>query len=499
MMGAIGTESDGTTPSWSQDRAYCPPGFTGTCDPPVGEWKMDERTDDTCAGGTNDVCDTSSNTNDGAINGNPVWKGEADCKYASCLSFDGTNDYVGIGDQDIFSFADAGSDKPFSISAWVYYIGGGGDGGTAPILTKYYDTSPFDGEWDCTIWPEGALNGGTDQFQCQVVDDSALVRLRIESQDSIPTRTWTHVAMTYDGSGVDTGLELYINGSLAAVDRVTQGSYVKMTPDIADVEIGSVLRNEGAYNSYFNGQIDDVMIFDYEMTQEQISWLYNKGKPVGHWKFDEGEGDTAYDSSGNDNSGSLEDNTSWTTSGKFNSALTFDGNGDYVLSSAPVTAAPLTICAWVKLDQLPSDFGDEMTIVSIATELGGTTYHWFNFRADDATDKVQVGVRAGASTCDAGFSTATVTAGVWEHYCGVYVSSSSRFAYLNGNLGDTEGTDNCTPTVTQTTIGALNWGSSTFRDYTKGLIDEVKIYNYALTAEQIKIDYNQGAALRFGD
>ena len=35
--------------------------------------------------------------------------------------------------------------------------------------------------------------------------------------------------------------------------------------------------------------------------------------------------------------------------------------------------------------------------------------------------------------------------------------------------------------------------------YFNGKIDDVKIYNYTLTAEQVKIDYNQGAALRFGD
>ena len=41
-MGAVSTESDGRTPSNSMSRAYCVPGDTSTCDPPVGEWTFDE-------------------------------------------------------------------------------------------------------------------------------------------------------------------------------------------------------------------------------------------------------------------------------------------------------------------------------------------------------------------------------------------------------------------------------------------------------------------------
>ncbi|MHC4545480.1 MAG: hypothetical protein ACYSYL_13320 [Planctomycetota bacterium] len=48
---------------------------------------------------------------------------------------------------------------------------------------------------------------------------------------------------------------------------------------------------------------------------------------VGWWKFDEGEGTIAYDSTGN-NHGSIF-GANWTT-GQINGALTFDGVGDYV-------------------------------------------------------------------------------------------------------------------------------------------------------------------------
>ena len=75
---------------------------------------------------------------------------------------------------------------------------------------------------------------------------------------------------------------------------------------------------------------------------------------VGYWNFDEGVGTTANDSSGHDNDGSVSGVT-WTTSGKFNGALTFDGTNDSVqvpnsTSIASITNR-ITIAAWVYPDK----------------------------------------------------------------------------------------------------------------------------------------------------
>ncbi len=51
---------------------------------------------------------------------------------------------------------------------------------------------------------------------------------------------------------------------------------------------------------------------------------------VGHWRFDEGTGDTVNDSSGNGNHGTLIDSVEWTT-GQIGGALKFDGTPGYVL------------------------------------------------------------------------------------------------------------------------------------------------------------------------
>ena len=70
---------------------------------------------------------------------------------------------------------------------------------------------------------------------------------------------------------------------------------------------------------------------------------------VGWWKFDEGSGTVAYDSSGNGNNGNLTNGPTWTT-GKVGGALSFDGENDYVdvPSIQSVNGGGVTFAVWIK-------------------------------------------------------------------------------------------------------------------------------------------------------
>jgi hypothetical protein len=58
-------------------------------------------------------------------------------------------------------------------------------------------------------------------------------------------------------------------------------------------------------NSTFQGLIDNVRIYNYVRTPAQIAWDYNRGKPIAHWAFNECQGSTIHDESGNGNHGTL--------------------------------------------------------------------------------------------------------------------------------------------------------------------------------------------------
>src|SRR3989344_3903804 len=72
-------------------------------DAPKGYWKLDEGVDDTCSGGANDTCDSTTNVNDLAKT-NGSWRPESMCVAGKCLEFDGNGDYLSRTDDADFDF-----------------------------------------------------------------------------------------------------------------------------------------------------------------------------------------------------------------------------------------------------------------------------------------------------------------------------------------------------------------------------------------------------------
>ena len=464
IMGAVSTKLDGTTPSWSQDRAYCPPGFTGTCNPPVGEWKFEER-----SGAT--AYDTGANSNDGALNGPPTWKTAADCKYGSCLDFDGDGDYINVLKDD-FNYSNV------SLGVWVYstsdveghsvHIGNSG-------TVEWFSISHVGGNFHTAI-DDNENRGGCGKIIYSTVGESY-------------NNAWHYVVATVS---VGDRLRLYIDG-------VEYGSGASLAGCVLEYAYtyGYTIGSERELTNEFNGTIDEVKIFDYALTQEQVSWLYNKGKPVGHWKFDEGEGSTAKDSSVNNNTGTLTNMTSadWVT-GKFNSGLDFDSTDDVVTvtQDADINLTSKTsyaISVWV----YPRSSGESDPNGGQFISKGANTY----MRVDTSSGgRVNVAGSLDLATTPATLSiSSAISLNTWSHILMAYTDDDDDeiTIYVNGvNMGSSTNGDGSLATDSNN----LLIGGSTSANF-DGVIDKVKIYNYALTAQQVKLDYNQGAALRFGD
>jgi hypothetical protein len=317
--------------------------------------------------------------------------------------------------------------------------------------------------------------------------------------ETLEADTWYHIACVKDSAN----LILYVNGKESA--RSSVGTPVTSSQMLTlgsgnDGQIGANPEN------FFDGLIDDVRIHNRALTADEIKRLYVGTKEsyfnvtnspgtlsdglVGHWSFDGPVTGPTWtdDVSGNGNRGTLQ-NGPKAVRGLLGQALEFDGTDDYVQrNSAVVTGAPFSVCAWVKLDQLPTTRGDSSTIFSIGTT--GNSSNWFNLRADgsDGTNTVQFNARDGNPAQIAQTST-TVTPGVWQHYCGVATSATDRKVYLNaGNVG--ANTTSVTPSgLNKTAIGVLDVGGLTLA-FTDGLIDDVRVYNRALSEDEIKRLYN---------
>ena len=205
---------------------------------------------------------------------------------------------------------------------------------------------------------------------------------------------------------------------------------------------------------------------------------------VGSWHFDEGSGTTAYDTSGNDNDGTIYGAT-W-TDGKFGKALSFDGVDDYVEvpDSDSLDLQTLTLEVWNKLDAL-SDTGVLYKRSGLPGSLGtNANYQMEIYPPGDGNYYFAFSYRDGSSWQNVYSTNTPIETGKWYHVVMTFDSGTGR-VYINGKLdAEKTGLPSLVTNDYHLVIGAA------WNDYFNGIIDEVRIYNRALTPEEISDLYN---------
>ena len=299
---------------------------------------------------------------------------------------------------------------------------------------------------------------------------------------------WYHIVYTYDKAIH----RIYINGKEDNTKADgTGGKYFSG----GEIAIGGH-RQIYAGSRMFDGLIDEVKVYNRALSAEEIRYHYNRGGPVAHWKFDEGNGTTTFDGTDNNNDGTLGDGTcfpgsatcpSW-QQGKYGSALLFDGVDDYVLvpdSTSLRVASEFTIEGWFKFNDLSitSDMFRKMDNV-------GAVWRGFYIACSSSG---QIQLRYGSSVADQWYTNIYSPAvGIWNHYAFVY-SGGKISVYVDGVQKLSPSTAPYEDSADNLKIGhrgIVNQGMH-------GLIDDVRIYNYTRTPEQIRQDYNAGLGTHF--
>jgi len=213
-------------------------------------------------------------------------------------------------------------------------------------------------------------------------------------------------------------------------------------------------------------------------------------KLVAWWKLDETEGSSAGDSSGNNRTGTLVGNPQWQpTGGKFGGALAFDGDSDFIDcghdKGLNITGA-VTIAAWIKL----SKSTDDQKIAGNQDDISG------GYKLGIFSDKAEFEVRDSGNALrnnrfvDGG---TILQPGVWYHIVGTYSQGGYIKTYVNAKLDREQETTN----ILAASSGPLKIGCEPFNDgicLFNGLIDELSIYNYALSEADVAAIYS-GKAL----
>jgi hypothetical protein len=203
---------------------------------------------------------------------------------------------------------------------------------------------------------------------------------------------------------------------------------------------------------------------------------------IAHWTFDEGSGTTAADSSGNGHNGSLTNGASFVGTGKIGGAISFDGVDDYVRvehSDSLSLNGELTFSAWVNNSEL--SWLD--TIISKGERENRLNY-WFS--TIDSNISLGVFNRTWLGSDTAGTSLLPNT---WYHVAVTFNNNAdSAFFYVDGTQVASL-TFDANPI---TNSEALYIGRSQYTtEYWKGMLDEIRIYNRALSASEVKAIYNE--------
>ncbi|MES3030861.1 MAG: LamG domain-containing protein [Patescibacteria group bacterium] len=434
----------------------------------VGHWTFDGK--DITNGRLNDI---SGNGNHGYFSSIATSTFYQPGKIGQAGNFDGVDDYVIIPE----SGSSLELTTSMTLSVWVYL-------------------SVLPGDYKGII--EGQADGNRYLLY---TTNSNKVAVFINTPDGIfhtddashapLSLGWNYITATYDGAS----LKIY-TGGVSQYSVLATGS---IRTDGFETRIGRYS------NRHLKGFIDDVRIYNRDLSAREIKMLYNQGAStkqstsispqtagpvglstglVGHWTFDGKDmlNGVMLDKSGNGNTGRFQ-NISTSTffkAGKIGQAGSFDATDDYVnLGTNFSSVLEITQCAWIKLNSAGS------YPIILSSKAGADTTEIRFGGGDRLPHFLYNNQFIGGST--------PVELGVWNHICGTTDTATKRL-YVNGVQVAQAGLGGSNASHGQSYIG--------FREshgvYFPGLIDDARIYNRALSAVEIKQLYNQSSATKQG-
>ena len=189
--------------------------------------------------------------------------------------------------------------------------------------------------------------------------------------------------------------------------------------------------------------------------------------------FNEGFGTIVTDASGNGNTGTIGTAT-WTTSGKYGNALSFNGTSARVTvndSNSLDLTTGMTLEAWL----FPTAVGGWRDVIYKGTD----DIYYLMGSSDNSTPAI-----GGTFSPSALRGTSSLPLNAWTHLAGTYDGTTMRL-YVNG----VQVSSRAQTGPIQTSTAALTMGGDAlYGQYFAGRIDEARIYNRALSAAEIQSD-----------
>ncbi len=460
----------------------------------VGYWSFDGANMD-WSQTTAEARDLSGNANHGDVT-NFTNSSAVPGINGQALSFDGVDDNIVVTQNSVLN----NITDDITISLWMKTTSN-----TEVFIDDTFISKDVGGcgsgvnDWFANL-KSGKIEFWTSGSKCTLVT----------SNSAVNNNSWHHVVMTRERtSGIH---KIYIDGN---IDKESGVENTGSIGNNVDLVIGALTTS----SKYFPGVIDEVRIYNRALSASEIAEQYRAGAArlkvntpttysltsglVGNWTFNGQDisGTTAFDRSGQNNNGTLtgENGLPKPVIGKVGQALSFDGADDYVnagslpsLDNIEISGSGLTVSGWMYFKSYGSS--NQGAIVSKGT-LNDSGYWTIFLDINDPSIRFMKDYD-GATNLVARGNFPSSYLNTWKYivvtWDGTSVTANVHF-YVN-TIEIAKVSVNTDGAGNKLSDAALSLGiGGNGSTYSNGLIDEVRIYNRALGADEIQNLYRLGA------
>jgi len=356
------------------------------------------------------------------------------------------------------------TEESFSIGLWI----NPSEIATHNILSSYAGTSHL------------ALNldrGGTRKFEATIDSTLLPTNIRLDVND------WTFAVLTYDTT-TSIG-KVYLGGELV----YTSGTITKIAGRTIPLALGG-FNNNGSISGQFKGQLDDVLIYNEALSEDEVLALYQYGRLVGGYGFDGDANDVSY----NENNGVV--NGATLTENRFGEAnKAYDFNGD-----------PLSLRITTDLNDffINTSYGNFSVSGWFYTRESGTTQGLFGNKYDIGSvgDGTGFGVYISNTNQIVTRHGGAIGSGFypdlnkWNHV--VLVKDNNTIQLYFNNIGSSNTSAPYNASNNRDFIIGNDGRYNVGREI-NGKIDDVAIFDYALSESEVEELFLRGNYLDEGD
>jgi RHS repeat-associated protein len=442
-------------------------------DGPAGYWPLSD-------GAATVAADATGYGNPAMASGGVSWGAPG----TGAATFNGTNGYLAT--KSAVLNTDPTSDG-YTVAAWVKLSSASSTADGTVVSQDGVNTSAFQLEYNHTAKSWALVMPSNDAVSPTTVYTAA---------DPAPAQTGAWTFVVGEWTPAVNFMTLYVNNVVVSGVAAQNGSADVQDPtpfaSSGPTAIGRG-RVAGAAANFFPGQIRDVQVFQHNLTDAQLTDLYQAGvggdsqSPVvlgaaGFWKLDDGESAAGADASGYGNAAVLGGDSHW--SADSGGALVTDGTaGGGASTPGPVigTTGDFTVSAWAKLNTAGT--GWQTVLTQQAGQAGG-----FSLDYDGATGRWafdRAATDTASPTLESAQSTAAPTLGAWTHLTGVYTAATGAMRlYVNGVAQGTA--SDPTPIASNGPVDiGRGYSAGAAANSFNGEIRDVQMYGRVLTAAEV--------------